>query len=85
MAPAPVGPQFEMDSEAVPSPKKHHGMKPIYFPFGEMEVGRSFTTHRVIWTVRTAARRFKKESGEMDREYTVRALPDGRVRCWRLK
>lgn len=77
------GPEFLLDEEVVPPPSRERlGAKPVYFPFGEMEVGRSFTTHRVKSTVRKAIGKYRKVAPE--REFTL-AVKDGRTRCWRTK
>lgn len=80
----PAGPEFVLDTELVPMPeKKAIGAKKIYFPFDVLEVGRSFTTHRVLGTVRSAIRRFRKEENAMEKLFMTEQQRDGRVRCWR--
>lgn len=80
----PAGPEFVLDSELVPMPEKVRiGPKKVYFPFDVLEVGRSFTTHRVLGTVRSAIRRFRRDGGQMEKVFMTEEQADGRVRCWR--
>lgn len=83
--PVAAGPEYVFDDELVPAPgDPRRGAIRIYFPFVEMEVGRSFTTHRTLGTLRDAVRRFRKD-GHMEKEFKVRELPAGGCRAWRTK
>lgn len=84
--PRSEGPEYMLDSDVVPMPeRKQRGGVAIYFPFAEMEVGRSFRTQRSMDTLKTAVRRFVKGEGMEGRKYMVRDIADlpGWRRCWR--
>ena len=78
-------PEYVLDDELIARPEvKPQGAKPIYFPFDVMDVGKSFTTHRTLGTLRKAMRRFRDAAGG-EVWFTARALPQGGCRVWRVK
>lgn len=77
-----------MDDEVVVLPeRKPRGGVALWFPFAEMEVGRSFRSQRARDTLKAAVRRFLKEEGMGERRYMVRDIAElpGWRRCWREK
>lgn len=83
--PVVAGPEYVFDELPVPAPgDPRRGAVRIYFPFVEMEVGRSFTTHRTLGTLRDAVRRFRG-TGHAEKEFKVRERAEGGCRVWRIK
>jgi hypothetical protein len=59
-------------------------LMPGNFPFAQMEVGDSFVIPSTVRrsSVYIAAKRFADEHGV---KFATRKLPDGILRCWRVK
>ena len=55
---------------------------PQRYPFAQMSVGDSFAVpaHMKRTTVTVAAKRYGKANGK---KFTVKAMPDKSLRCWR--
>jgi hypothetical protein len=53
------------------------------YPLDAMEVGQSFLVVDNVSAVRASIANFKKTNEGLHKDFTVRRLTDGTVRCWR--
>ena len=78
--------EFELDTGTVRRTDARLGVKPVLYPFDDMEVGTSFRAKRQVQTLKYAIRKYR-EMGHKERHYSVRPISEGEYQCrvWRVK
>lgn len=73
-----------VDEQAVELTDARYSKRLVFYPFSQLEVGKSFTANRTKSTLWWAVRRYKAE-GHKEMEFKIREIPEGGCRVWRVK